>query len=187
MECRIAVRKSCERDSQITSRTGLKKFKETGSLNDKARSGRPRIGEGTGNVIQEAFERSSQKSVQSASAELHIPQSTVHKILEVKLHEHAYKIQVVQMLQEDDYHVRIDFCQQIILNITGSYYIFEELTFSDEATSHIRGKFNGNRWDREKPRDVWQHERDSPKLNMWCALRKSCINGPFFLKDASQQ
>jgi hypothetical protein len=137
------------------------------------------------NVIQEAFERSSQKSMESASAELHIPQSTVHKIIKVKQHEHAYKIQVVQMLQEDDYHARMDLCQQIILNITGSYYILEELTFSDEATSHISGKFNGNRWDREKPRDVWQHERDSPKLNMWCALRKSCNNGPFFLKDAT--
>jgi len=115
-------------------------------------------------VIQKAFERSSQKLVRSASAELNIPQAKVHKILKVKLHEHAYKIQVVQMLQEDDYHARMDFCQEIILNITGSYYTLEELTFSDEATSHISGKFNCNRWEREKPQDVWQHERGSPEL-----------------------
>jgi hypothetical protein len=82
-------------------------------------------------VVQKAFERSSQKSVRIASAELNIPQATVHQILKVKLHEHAYKILVVQMLQEDDYHARMDFCQQITLNITGSYYILEELTFSD--------------------------------------------------------
>jgi hypothetical protein len=79
----------------------------------------------------------------------------------------------------------MDFCQQIILNIIGSYYILDELTFSDEATSDISGKFKGNRWEREKPQDVWQHERDSPKLNMWCALRKSRIIGPFFLKEAT--
>jgi hypothetical protein len=79
----------------------------------------------------------------------------------------------------------MDFCRHIILNITGSYYILEELTSSDEATSHIRGKFNGSRWEREKPQDVWQHERDFPKLNMWCALMKSRIIGPFFLKEAT--
>jgi hypothetical protein len=89
------------------------------------------------------------------------------------------------MLQEDDYHARMDFCQQIILNITGSFYILEKLTFSDEATFHISRKFNSNRWEREKPQDVWQHDRDSPKLNMWCALRKSRIIGPLFLKGAT--
>ena len=44
---------------------------------------------------------------------------------------------------EDDYHARMDFCQQTILNITGSFYFLEELTFADEAASHISGKFNG--------------------------------------------
>ena len=57
-------------------------------------------------------------------------------------------------MQEGDHHARMDFCQQIILNITGSYYIAEDLAFSDEATSHISGKFNGDRWEREKPQDV---------------------------------
>jgi hypothetical protein len=37
------------------------------------------------------------KSVRSASAELDISQATVHKIVKVKLHEHAYKIQDFQM------------------------------------------------------------------------------------------
>jgi hypothetical protein len=136
-------------------------------------------------AVQEASERSSQKSVRSSSAETNILQVTAQKILKVKMHEHVYKIQVVQMLQEDDYHARMDFCQQTILNITGSFYFLEELTFADEAASHICGKFNGNRWKKEKPQDVWQHERDSPKLNMWCALRRSRIIGPFFLKEVT--
>jgi len=49
--------------------------------------------------------------VQHASAELHIPQATVHKILKQKQREHAYKIQVFPMLK--DYHARLNFCQQI--------------------------------------------------------------------------
>jgi hypothetical protein len=38
-----------------------------------------------------------QISVRSASAELDIPQATVHKTVKVKLQEHAHKIQDVQM------------------------------------------------------------------------------------------
>jgi transposase len=41
----------------------MKKFKETGSVNDKPRSGRPGISEETMTLVEEAFERSPQKSV----------------------------------------------------------------------------------------------------------------------------
>jgi hypothetical protein len=92
----------------------MKKFRETGPVNDKPRSRRPPIYEKAVAIVQEAFERRIRKSVQHASAELNNPPSTVHKILKVKLHEHAYKIQVVQMLQEEDYHATLDFCQQMI-------------------------------------------------------------------------
>jgi hypothetical protein len=53
-------------------------------------------------VAQEDFERSPQKSARHVSGELNIPQATVHKILKLKLHEQAYKIHVVRMLQEED-------------------------------------------------------------------------------------
>lgn len=46
----------------------MKKFKETGSMNDKQRSGRPQINEESVTVVQEAFERSLQILVQGASA-----------------------------------------------------------------------------------------------------------------------
>jgi hypothetical protein len=55
-------------------------------------------------------DRSSQKSDRNESAEQTILQATEHKILKVKLYEHAYKINVVQILQEEDNHVRINLC-----------------------------------------------------------------------------
>lgn len=72
-------------------------------------------------VAQEDFERSPQKSAGHVSAELNIPHATVHKILKVKLHEHVYKIHVVQMLQEEDYHVRLNLCQDSRPKITISH------------------------------------------------------------------
>nr|XP_005998403.1 PREDICTED: uncharacterized protein LOC102358965 [Latimeria chalumnae]XP_005998404.1 PREDICTED: uncharacterized protein LOC102358965 [Latimeria chalumnae] len=92
------------------------------------------------------------------------------------------------MLQEEDYHARLDFCQQFKSKIHNSPGFLDELTFSDETTFHISGKVNRHNcriWGTEKPQEVWQHERDSPKINVWCALRKSRIIGPFFFEEAT--
>jgi hypothetical protein len=67
-------------------------------------------------------------------------------------------------------------------------WILAELTFSEEATFHISVKVNRHNcriWGREKPQEVWQHQRDPPKLNVWCALKKSCIIGASFLTKQS--
>jgi hypothetical protein len=77
----------------------------------------------------------------------------VHKIIEAKLEEHASKVQVVQMLQEDDYHARLEFCQQTVLNTTVSSYFLEEMGFLMKQLTIIGGKFNGNRWETEKPQN----------------------------------
>uniref|UniRef100_UPI0035901E40 nucleolar protein 14-like n=1 Tax=Myxine glutinosa TaxID=7769 RepID=UPI0035901E40 len=67
---------------------------------------------------------------------------SVHKIHKVKLHEHAYKMQAVQMLQEEEYHSRLGFCQQFKSKIHKSPGFLDKLTFSDEATLHINGEVN---------------------------------------------
>ena len=100
-------------------------------MDEKRRSERPGISEEIMTVIREASERGLQKSVQRDSAELNIPQARVHKILKVKLHQHAYKIQVVQMLRQKDYHAILDVCQQMRSTITESHKFLGPLTFSD--------------------------------------------------------
>jgi hypothetical protein len=69
-------------------------------------------------VVQQAFEKESKQIGATASAELNIPQARVQKILEVKLQEHVYMIQVVQILQEESFHARLDLCQQMRFKIT---------------------------------------------------------------------
>jgi hypothetical protein len=54
--------------------------------------------------------------------------------------KHAYKILVVQGLQEEGYHATSDFCRQIRQKITQSHEFLEQLTFSDDATFHIIGQ-----------------------------------------------
>jgi hypothetical protein len=164
--------------------TSIKTVKKTGSVNHKPRSGRPRISEQTVIVVQQAFETRPQKPVWRASAEVHVPQARAHKILKLKLHEHAYKIQVVQMLQKEGYHARLDFSQQIRSKITEPHLLLQELTFSDEANFHISDKVNESIWE-GRNLDWSGNMKETPKSNFWWALRKTCIIGPFLFNEVT--
>ena len=59
------------------------------------------------------------------------------------------------------------------------------LVFSDEATFHINGKGNKQNariWDEENPHATKEHERDSSKVNAFCAISKNRVHGPFFFE-----
>jgi transposase len=163
----------------------MNRFKETRSVNDKSRSGRPCVSEEHVASVEQSFNASPRKSVRRASLELGIPASTVRKILRVKHNMKAYKIQVHQMLLEEDYHTQLNFCHQFNEKFDSNASFIDHLMFSDEATFHISGKVNRHNcciWGIEKPQEVEEHERDSPKVNVWCALGKDRIIGPFFFE-----
>jgi hypothetical protein len=55
----------------------------------------------------------------------------------------------------------------------------ERLIFSDEATFHVSGKVS-----RHNVR-IWGTERDSPKVNVHCAVSREKVDGPFFFTGAT--
>ena len=57
--------------------------------------------------------------------------------------------------------------------------------FSDEATFHTNGKVNRHNvciWSEANPHATIEYERDSPKVNMFCAISKNHVYGPFFFE-----
>ena len=90
------------------------KFVETGSVGDLNRSRRPSVSDETVDAVCEAFQRSPGKSTCCASNELHVPQSTVFKILHKRLKLYAYKVQIVQSLQSDDGPRQASFATEIM-------------------------------------------------------------------------
>ncbi|KAJ4442050.1 hypothetical protein ANN_11916 [Periplaneta americana] len=66
--------------------------------------------------------------------------------------------------------------------------LFSRLIFSDEATFHTSGKFNKHNcrvWGTQKPHRIIEHERDSSKVNVFCALSQRKLYGPFFFIEAT--
>ncbi|KAJ8877277.1 hypothetical protein PR048_021731 [Dryococelus australis] len=89
--------------------------KETGSVGDKARSGRPAVSDEIVDIVRTAVLRSPRKSTRCLSRETGIPQSTVVKILHKRLHFHAYKEQLLQALWPHDRprHAGTNLCRRL--------------------------------------------------------------------------
>ena len=59
------------------------------------------------------------------------------------------------------------------------------LVFSDEVTFHMNGKVNRHNvriWGEENPHATIEHERVSPKVNVFCAISTNHVHGPFFFE-----
>ena len=64
----------------------------------------------------------------------------------------------------------------------------DRLVFSDEATFHLSGKVNKHNtriWGTENPHVTLEHVRDSPKVNVFCAMSKKRVYGAFFFEGAT--
>jgi len=62
----------------------------------------------------------------------------------------------------------------------------DRVVFSDESTFHISGKVHRHNvriWGTENPYEVVQHERASPKINVFCAMSARKVYGPFFFRE----
>lgn len=164
-----------------------KKFKNTGSLFKSKSSGRPSLVEQRVHRIQAAIQRSPKKSTSRLGVELQIPQSSVWRILRKRLRMKPYRLQLLQQLRDGDREKRLAFCVDIQTRLEEDGFI-DRLIFGDESTFHLSGKVNKHNvriWGTENPREIVEHERDSPKLNVYCAVSKQKIYGPFFFQEST--
>ena len=89
----------------------------------------------------------------------------------MKLH----KLQLVQAITADDKQKRKQFCVDMQEKLEEDEFN-ERLVFSDEATFSMNGKVNRNNvciWGKENLHATIEHERDSPKVNVFCTISKN--------------
>ncbi|GBN27395.1 hypothetical protein AVEN_58356-1 [Araneus ventricosus] len=68
--------------------------------------------------------------------------------------------------------------------IEKEHDFLNRVTFSDEATFHVSNKMNKHNCS-ENPHTVQGVERNSPKINVWCALSRDTVMGPFLFVETS--
>jgi hypothetical protein len=112
-----------------------------------------------------------------------MPHTTVHKILQKCLKFKSYKYQLLQHATAQDKEVCHTFCYDFLSRHEDDKLLAAKIVFSDEATFHLLGNINAHNlgiWGSNNPHEVIEHTRDSPKLNVFCALAKQNVFGPFF-------
>ncbi|PNF28132.1 hypothetical protein B7P43_G07583 [Cryptotermes secundus] len=79
---------------------------------------------------------------------------------------------------------RMEFCDSMLETMEDKTFI-SHLIFSDEATFRLSGTVNRHNvhiWGTEHPHETVEHERDSPKVNVFCAVSQKKVYGPFFFE-----
>ena len=92
------------------------------------------------NVLQ-FFIEDLRNSIRKVAQQHNIDSMSVHKILK-KEKFHPYKIHLAQELCEDDFNRRIEFCENMMLNIDRNLLFVVNIIFSDEATFELTGNVN---------------------------------------------
>lgn len=162
-----------------------RQFKNSGSVLKRKSSGRARVPLETVARVRQCFEQRPQQSINSAGRELGLPKSTVWKILRKSLSLKPYRLQLLQKLKQGDFDKRKELCDNLMDSMQDNNFS-SRLVFSDEATFHLNGKVNKHNvriWASEPPHAVVEHERDSPKCNVFCAVTKTKVYGPFFFAE----
>ncbi|PSN35202.1 hypothetical protein C0J52_22958 [Blattella germanica] len=59
--------------------------------------------------------------------------------------------------------------------------------FSDETTFYTNDRQNVWIWGTEHPHETVQHERDSPKVHVFCAVSNARVYGPFYSRTTLSQ
>jgi hypothetical protein len=130
--------------------------------------------------VRAIYQSSPKKSTTRASLELQIPQPTVWKILGKRLKMTPYKLQLLLSLSDQDKlkgREMQERCEEDGFS--------ERLIFSDESAFHSSRKVSKENvliWRTENPRATVEHVRNSPNVNVFCAMSCKKVYGPFLSK-----
>jgi transposase len=167
----------------------IKKFRNTGSVNNAPKSGRPNLATGddkTTDVLARVHAEPIGNSTRRISDEAGISKTSVLRILK-KNKFHPYKMQILHALHPGDEARRFDFCNWIENWILVDPDLPNNIMFSDEALFFLNGTTNRQNyryWSQENPN--WMRgtmELNAPRVMVWCGIWGDEIIGPFFFEN----
>ena len=172
--------------SRSTIRLWYRNFLETGHVMSQTKKGRKAVDPNIVERLQRIFREQPRTSIRVASQQVPVSVGTVHRIVRKQLKFYPYKIQMVHALKQADYQKRQQFALTLLARIEEDPEYLNTVFFSDEATFHISGRVHRHNvriWGEENPHVSQEHERDSPKVNVWAGMFRDQIIGPFFFEE----
>ena len=175
-----------EAPSINTIKSWKQKFLETGSVQVIKKKRRAHVvTEETLDEVSLTITENNQTSVRKIANSMSLTYSSALRCLK-KLKLKPYKIQMLQHLNNNDYENRLIMCSTLLEMIKTMSSFCSLIIMSDEATFHLSGvvnKQNCRIWGEQNPHTFVEYQRDSPKVNVWCAVSQNKIYGPFFFAE----
>jgi len=161
-----------------------KKFHETGSVTDKKRSGRPNnmnTDENKENV-RTFYQNAPSTSAVRASLQLHIPRTSLRRIMK-DIELKVWRPRLLHQMNDDDYDRRIEFCEWLQQQLHENIDIRDRIIWTDEASFKLNGHVNLHNavyYSTENPHLVWETNNLSPGICVWGGIRSTGVLGPYF-------
>ncbi|CAF4941144.1 unnamed protein product [Rotaria sp. Silwood1] len=165
----------------------VKKFDDTGSVEDSPRSGRlttVRIEENM-QLVSKTFAQNPQMSQRRASLELGISRRSLQRLMQ-DLNLKPYKPRLLQALNEDDPDRRLEFCEWILNSTQEDPTLLDRILWTDEATFQINGCVNRHNcvyWSDTNPHFIIEQKLNVPQAIVWGGIWSNDVVGPLFLKQ----
>lgn len=165
-----------------------KKFRETGSVHDAKKSGRPvsvRSPQNKETVVQFYHENPGTSQVR-ASLQVQISRTSLRRIMkDLKLR--LWRPRLVHALNEDDFDRRSQFSEWYVNVTEEDPSVEDRILWSDEATFHLNGQVNRHNsvyYAETNPHLLMEGKKiQSPGVCVWAAIRSSGVIGPYFFED----
>ena len=160
------------------------KFKETGSVGDRSRSGRPRsvFNDDNKTLVAAAVVRDRSMSQVKMSLDLNLSRSSLRRIFR-HFDLKCYRPAKVQKLYQGDNDRRLKFSHHIFSGSEENEDILDQIFYTDEAMIKLNGIINTKNavyWATEKPHNYVEKDHFSRGVNVWLGIYADGFIGPFF-------
>lgn len=160
-----------------------RKFRETGTVANLSKTGRPKISEDIRLNALLSVRDNPHASTREIGLNFNISHFTVNGILKAEKY-HPYKVHALHELTEDDPDRRNQFCENMMNRCNMNPLFIENVLFSDEATFMLNGTVNRQTcryWSDQNPHWAEEvHTQFPQKVNVWAGIIGRRILGPYF-------
>jgi hypothetical protein len=161
-------------------------FRETGSIGEKRRSGRPSVlSNNSLEDIRARLLQSQRKPLIKLSQQTGMTCGSVQRATK-RLKLHPYRVQVCHELKEIYKEKRMRYCKWFRQFVRNGVDILEKVFVFEEAWFHLSGYVNSQNsrfWSSENPHLFHKVPLHSQKIGCWCAISRKRIVGPIFFSE----
>ncbi|KAL0881325.1 hypothetical protein ABMA27_001206 [Loxostege sticticalis] len=156
----------------------VQRFRESGSFQPRAESGRPRHPVRLEEDVLDFFQRHPVASTVDAARMFGVSQYYVWRLLRNE-GLHPFHFTRVQELLPQDYAPRVEFCRWLLRNRSYNVLWTDECTFTREGIFNVH---NAHYWCDYNPRVIRpDHFQHRISVNVWAGLLNGHLLGPVFL------